>query len=85
MLAPEPRPTPDSLDTAQTLAAFLSCSVALVRKLSRQPDFPLIRLGHATRFSRDTVLAWLQERSQKKQPVRVSPANGVEAADDANR
>jgi predicted DNA-binding transcriptional regulator AlpA len=51
------------LDTVGSLAEFLSCSTQLLRKFSREDNFPIIRLGRAVRFDRGEVLAWLRARS----------------------
>jgi len=69
----------NSLDTAETLAKFLNVSVACVRKYTRLSDMPRVRIGHAVRFDRAEVLAWLKERQQKKQPVAL---NGAEVSED---
>jgi hypothetical protein len=50
------------LDTAFSLAKFLNVSVACIRKHTRLTDMPVVRIGHAVRYDRQAVLAWLQQR-----------------------
>jgi predicted DNA-binding transcriptional regulator AlpA len=64
----------ESLVDARALAAFLSVSLPSIRKFTRLTDIPRVHIGAAVRFDRAEVLAWLKERQQKKQPMRV---NGV--------
>ena len=52
-------------DTAKGLAEFLGVSVALIRKKSREPDFPKIKIGRSVRFSREDVVAWLKTQEPK--------------------
>lgn len=54
----------DRLDTAQTLADFLRLSKAAIRKYSRDPNFPKIKINRAVRFDRQSVLAYLQSRNE---------------------
>jgi len=64
----------DSLDKAKGLADFLHVSVALVRKLSRRADFPVVRVGRATRFDRAAVLAWLREHETQRREAKKDGA-----------
>lgn len=54
------------LDNAKSLADFLSVSIAFVRKKSRHPEFPKLRLGRAIRFDRSAVLEFLTSNAHSK-------------------
>ena len=50
-----------SLETAASLALFLNCSVAKIRKDTRLKRIPFLRVGRAVRFDRSAVLRALAE------------------------
>lgn len=52
------------LDRARA-AEFLGCSLPTLDKL-RVEGLPEVRVGDAPRFERDAVLAWLRNRSNRK-------------------
>lgn len=52
----------ERLDTAQSLAAFLNCSTAKIRKDTRLKKLPIIRVGRAVRFDREAVISALKEQ-----------------------
>lgn len=56
---------PKQLDTAYSLAQFLNVSVACIRKYTRLTNIPVVRIGHAVRYDRTAVLAWLRDRQQQ--------------------
>lgn len=50
------------LDTAETLAKFLSASVAHIRKLTREKMVPVVHIGRrAVRYDRVAVLRALEK------------------------
>jgi len=57
----------DRLDTAQTLADFLRLSKAAIRKYSRDPNSPKIKINRSVRFDRQAIIAYLQNRNGGKQ------------------
>ena len=58
------------LDTAKSLAAFLQCSIAKVRKDTRLTDLPRLKFGRSVRYDRTEVLAWLRARQEQQRNRR---------------
>ena len=54
----------DKLLTAGEVAELLDLKPSWVRAAARRRELPCIRLGRYTRFRRDAVLQWLEEREQ---------------------
>jgi hypothetical protein len=59
------------IDNVKSLAAFLNCSVPLIRKLCKDPAFPLLRVGTALRFDRQR-----EKGSQAYKPGSNHPVPG---------
>ena len=59
-------PETTTLDTATSLAAFLNCSTAKIRKDTRLTDMPVIKIGRSGRYDRSAVLDWLKQRGEEK-------------------
>ena len=66
---------PDALNTTHPLvkfcnirdtAAHFGLSVALFRKLSRLPDFPVLRCGRACRYDLESVRAYFESRANRE-------------------
>lgn len=77
MLSDLARSSTASLDTAQSLAKFLNISTAYVRKLTRTTNIPVTRIGHAVRYDRAAVLAWLAAGGPQKNSNGHAAAAGV--------
>ena len=64
------------LDTAKSLAAFLCCSEAKVRKDTRLTDIPRINIGRAVRYDRQAVLSYYLQQEHGKN-TQSSPQEDV--------
>jgi len=50
--------------TAGEIAAYLNVSLSKAYELTRQPDFPICRLGGVVRIPRDAFLSWVAQNSR---------------------
>ena len=52
------------LDTAATLAEFLSVSIAYVRKLTRLNKLPVVRIGRRVLIRQEALQNWIRQAEQ---------------------
>lgn len=50
--------------TAGEIARYLHISLSKAYELTRQPDFPICRLGGVVRIPRDAFLAWVAQNTR---------------------
>ncbi|MGE0821763.1 MAG: helix-turn-helix transcriptional regulator [Candidatus Binatia bacterium] len=55
----------DQFHTAPEIAAWLKVKLPTVRKW-QQEGLPCIRVGRLCRYQRESVLAWLKDREQRR-------------------
>lgn len=53
--------------TAGEISAYLSISLSKAYELTRQPDFPVCRLGGVVRVPRNAFLSWVAQNSRNVQ------------------
>lgn len=53
--------------TAEHVAEILHVSKRYAYEIMERSDFPLIRIGRIKRVHRDALIAWLEERQNRRQ------------------
>ena len=51
--------------TAGEVARYLHISLSKAYELTRQPDFPICRIGSVVRIPRDAFLSWVAQNTRK--------------------
>ena len=51
--------------TAGEVARYLHISLSKAYELTRQPDFPICRIGSVVRSPRDAFLSWVAQNTRK--------------------